>query len=48
MRVYGAIAGIEFEEGSDRYAYKQGLFVLKFKEGIIKIANDKKFKPKEW
>jgi hypothetical protein len=48
MKVYGAVAGIEFEEGADRYAYKQGLFVLKFKEGMIKIANDKKFKPKEW
>ena len=47
-KVYGAIAGIDFEEGADRFAYKNGLFVLKFKEGIVKIANDQKFIPKTW
>ena len=47
-RVYGAIAGIDFEEEADKYAYRQGLFVLKFKEGVVKIANDQKFKPKVW
>jgi len=47
-RVYGAIAGIDFEEGADRFAYKNGLFVLKFKEGVVKIANDENFTPKTW
>ncbi len=47
-RVYGAIAGISFDKGSDRYAYKQGLFVLRSKGGVIEIANDEKFKPKVW
>ncbi len=28
-QAYGAVAGIEIDEGIDRYAYKQGLFVIK-------------------
>jgi hypothetical protein len=47
-KVYGAIAGINFEEGVDRYAYRSGLFVLKSEGGIIRIANDPEFKPKIW
>ncbi len=47
-KVYGGIAGIEFSEGSDRYAYKKGLFVLKSQGGMIEIANDPKFEPKTW
>lgn len=47
-RVYGAIAGLNFEEDSDKFAYRQGLFVLKASGGIVKIANDKNFKPKIW
>nr|NCQ84752.1 DUF3782 domain-containing protein [Microcystis aeruginosa W13-18] len=27
-QLYGAVAGIEIEEGADKYAYRQGLFVL--------------------
>ncbi len=47
-KVYGAIAGLRYEEGVDRYAYKKGLFVLKSEGGLIKIANDEKFSPKIW
>ena len=47
-RVYGAVAGITFEEGVDRYAYRQGLFVLRSEGGIIRIANNPNFKPRIW
>ena len=44
----GAVAGMRIEEQADKYAYRQGLFVLKQKGEIVEIANDNKFKPKEW
>ena len=47
-RLYGAIAGINFAKGVDRYAYRKGLFVLKSRGGLIEIANDEKFKPRVW
>jgi hypothetical protein len=47
-KVYGAVAGISFEEGVDRYAYRCGLFVLKSEGGLICIANDPKFRPRVW
>ena len=47
-RLYGAIAGINFAKGVDKYAYRKGLFVLKSKGGLIEIANDEKFKPRVW
>jgi hypothetical protein len=47
-KVYGAVAGISFDEGVDRYAYRSGLFVLKSEGGIIRIANDPDFRPKVW
>ena len=47
-KIYGAIAGINFEEGVDRYAYRCGLFVLRSEGGIIRIANDPDFRPKVW
>ena len=46
--IYGAVAAITYEEGIDRYAYKNGLFVLKTDRGMIKIANDENFRPREW
>jgi hypothetical protein len=43
----GAVAALKYEGQSDKFAYRQGLFVLKsMGEGIIKIANDDKFLPK--
>jgi len=45
-KVYGAIAAIRYDEGTDRLAYRQGLFVIKSSgENILKIANNIKFKP---
>ena len=47
--IYGAVAGIKYENSSDRYAYKNGLFVLVNKgEDIIKIANKKDFEPRRF
>lgn len=47
--IYGAVAGIKYENASDKYAYKNGLFVLiNSGENIIKIANKKQFEPKEF
>ncbi len=48
-KVYGAVAYIHVEENADRYAYKNGLFVLTFSgKDTVKIKNDRKFVPKEW
>ncbi|MBU0764427.1 MAG: DUF3883 domain-containing protein [Bacteroidetes bacterium] len=48
-KVYGAIAGIRYDEGTGRLAYKKGLFVIKSSgENILKIANDLNFKPVEF
>jgi len=47
-KVYGAIAGLAYDEGVDRYAYRQGLFVLRSEGGVIRIANDPSFKPRTW
>ena len=44
----GAVAGMKIEGHADKYAYRQGLFVLKQKGEIVEIANDAKFQPKEW
>jgi hypothetical protein len=47
--IYGAVAALHIEEGADRFAYRQGLFVLKAgKENTIEILNDLKFKPKNF
>ena len=47
-QVYGAVAGIEINEGIDLYAYRQGLFVIKPSGNVVKIVNDDKFKPHKW
>jgi len=48
-QVYGAVAYLHVAENADRYAYKQGLFVLTlvFDDQVI-IQNDDKFIPKSW
>jgi len=47
--VYGAVAGLEIVEEADLYAYRQGLFVLGVVgEGMIRIKNDERFRPKDW
>jgi hypothetical protein len=47
-QIYGTVAGIEIDEGVDRYAYKKGLFVIRQSGETVEIANDHKFKPVSW
>ncbi len=47
-QLYGAVAGIEIEEGADRYAYRQGLFVLAQAGETVAILNNPDFQPKNW
>ncbi len=47
-KVIGAVAGIVMEEMADRYAYRQGLFVIGQSGEMVKILNDEEFKPKTW
>lgn len=46
--IHGAVAGIEIDEGVDRYAYQQGLFVIKQTGDTVTLANDRKFQPTAW
>jgi hypothetical protein len=47
-QAYGAVAGIEINEGVDRYAYKKGLFVIKPSGDTVAIVNDANFQPRTW
>lgn len=48
-RVYGGVAGLDIVEHADRFAYRQGLFVLTIaREGLVEILNDAAFKPKNF
>ncbi len=48
-KVYAGVAGLEIVEDADRYAYRQGLFVLSFSgEGVVQIKNDPAFRPKDF
>ncbi|MFQ4136023.1 hypothetical protein PGN35_006850 [Nodosilinea sp. PGN35] len=47
-QIYGAMAGIEIDKGIDRYAYQQGLFVIKQMGDTVAIANDTAFQPAAW
>lgn len=44
-QTYGAVAGIEINEGIDRYAYRKGLFVIKPSGDSVVIINDQNFQP---
>jgi hypothetical protein len=46
--LYGAVAGIEINEGVDIYAYRKGLFVIRTSGDSVEIANDDKFEPLAW
>ena len=49
MRIYGGIAGIHIEKGADKFAYRQGLFVLAGRgEGMIRMLNPPDFRPKSF
>lgn len=47
-QAYGAVAGIEINEGVDRYAYQKGLFVIRPSGDTVEIVNDRKFKAMTW
>ena len=47
-QVLGAVAGIVIEEQADRFAYREGLFVIGQAGDTVRILNDKKFQPKAW
>jgi len=48
-KVYGGVAGIHIEEGADKFAYRQGLFVLAGRgEGMIRMLNPPDFRPKSF
>lgn len=48
-RTYGAIVGIRIEEEADKFAYRNGLFVLTVGgEGMLKMLNDEKFQPTDF
>ncbi|MGH7449884.1 MAG: DUF3782 domain-containing protein [bacterium] len=47
-KALGAVAGIVIDEGADRHAYRQGLYVIAQSGETVKILNDMKFKPKTW
>jgi len=49
FQIYGAVASLKFYSEADKYAYRKKLYVLKVTgKGLIKILNDKKFKPKSF
>jgi hypothetical protein len=45
-QVYGAVAAMDIEEGADKYAYRQGLFVLTQSGESVSILNSDEFQPK--
>jgi hypothetical protein len=47
-RVFGAVAGIEINEGIDRYAEKNGLFVIRPSGDSVTIVNPPDFVPSAW
>ena len=46
--MHGAVTVMRIEDGADRYAYRQGLFVLAQTGDTVKILNDAQFQPKAW
>jgi hypothetical protein len=47
-QLYGAVAGIDIENGADKYAYRQGIFVLTQSGETVTILNGNAFEPKNW
>ncbi|MBE9160117.1 hypothetical protein IQ265_25310 [Nodosilinea sp. LEGE 06152] len=46
--IYGAVAGIEVDEGVDRFAYQRRLFVIKQTGDTVTIVNNSTFQPTAW
>ncbi|MEO5339212.1 MAG: hypothetical protein H7837_01650 [Magnetococcus sp. MYC-9] len=47
-QVFGAVAGIVIDENADRFAMKQGLFVIEQAGDTVRIANEEAFVPRAW
>ena len=47
-RVLGAVAGIVIDEHADKFAYREGLFVIGQTGDTVRILNDQGFSPKTW
>ncbi|MCB2263116.1 MAG: hypothetical protein LGR52_09290 [Candidatus Thiosymbion ectosymbiont of Robbea hypermnestra] len=48
-RRFGAAATLAIEQAADRYAYRQGLFVLTLgREGLVTLRNDDVFRPRDF
>lgn len=49
QHIYGAVAGLTFAEDADRYAYRQGIYVVSVTgEGLTQIRNDQAFAPRDF
>ncbi len=48
VKLHGAVAGIDIDEGIERYAYRRGLFLIQQSGEVVEIANDEYFRPGEW
>ncbi len=47
-RLIGAVAGMVIVEEADKFAYRQGLFVILPSGDTAQLLNDKNFQPKHW
>jgi hypothetical protein len=48
-KVYAGVAALSIVESADRFAYRQGLFVLRLgKDNMVEVLNDSKFVPKDF
>ncbi|MCB2262149.1 MAG: hypothetical protein LGR52_04315, partial [Candidatus Thiosymbion ectosymbiont of Robbea hypermnestra] len=48
-RRFGAVATLTAEQAADRYAYRQGLFVLTLgREELVTLWNDDAFRPRNF
>ncbi len=48
-KVYGVVIGINFQEGVDEFAIKNGLLVFRYKDkGEVEVLNPEGFKPKDF
>ena len=47
-QIYGAVAAIELDRGADRYAYNQGLFVIRQAGDSVTLDYNPDFRPQVW
>ena len=48
-RIYGAVVGINLQEGVEKFAFKNGLMVFRYRDkGEVEILNPEGFEPKDF